>query len=492
MEIKSCFICPVRETLLLEFTNRKTRFININECTTTQDDINFIKEANRRYLKQLFDTNKSGLHKFDGCLPIVCLDIAINNQDSKHSLNKTSPKYLINYFIALMEILFQDYFLNKSIFQRDTSLIPIPTSVEKMQTLMVEMTDILTQHGLQGENGDNHFSYVFQIILQQLFTLENKCLKKTEKMNKNLKKISGTKGIGDIHDMLNSIKNLKGMQESLSECAETIHKCISNNRNNILSTVMNEENEKMMAVKQVFQHITNDADVKIYSNLNISLDVMFSAIGEVFNVLFLSIMPQQSMLECLLASFYHTAVLNEMNLLTLFSQMTQMPILFKLIYSCFKTNCDEAYQKMAENYLLSNHTSVLNQINRLNGDLENDLQAVCVIASKSDLQNTEYMDALFYVLNSKKNTTYHFYVITIASLYTQTVCVQLNKDNKLNNTKLFARPLYKMFNLFYVYVNSLDRDTVLSSQTFDSFSQIYKQELDGCLAEFIKNVEKIT
>lgn len=82
---------------------------------------------------------------------------------------------------------------------------------------------------------------------------------------------------------------------NLNKCVNTIHKCIYDNRGTILSRVMMEGDENV-AVKQVYRNISQNLDVAIYPILEISLNARFSAIREVFNVWFLSIIPQNSTL----------------------------------------------------------------------------------------------------------------------------------------------------------------------------------------------------
>lgn len=77
------------------------------------------------------------------------------------------------------------------------------------------MMSPISQTSQNMANENNHFSYTFQIIMQQLFILENKHVTKTEKKVKSFNEISGVKGIGDMTSILKSMESLKEMQECL-------------------------------------------------------------------------------------------------------------------------------------------------------------------------------------------------------------------------------------------------------------------------------------
>ena len=482
-DIKSYFIDPVRQTLLVASDEEKYTF-TIDGNKNSDEELKLILEANRRYVKTLMMKNVSQQSNFDGCLPSVCLNVPLP------SVN-VSPKYLINCFIAIIKLLFNDFRVSRNhdpFFIRDETTIDIPTSSDKMQLLMETVMNTVGA----GDSESFDVKNIFRMFMQQFAVMENKLQSRTDKLNKMRKRCNMVGGLGNVDDAFATVNQVSDFKKSLNQCAVSTHELIGNQKKTILQAVLDENNPSMVAMKQVYKIITADAKTPIYYNTDISLDVMFAAIGEIFNVLFLNVAPQTSMMDSLLGSFYHTAVLNELKLLERFSDIIQWPVLYRITYCCFKAPTDdEATQRERERYLRENYPSILNHVNRLGDDRDKNLQGMCNISVKTNFQDQKLLEALYYALDEKRHCTYEFYVVMMGHLYAQCFCCDLKRENKISNVKKFIQPLHEIMTCYYQHVNQIGLQNALCSETFDTFSKLNDNELRETAQNFMNVVQNL-
>ena len=483
MDLINCYINAHKNEMILIFNNNVTRTLKISNAQP--QDYDLIDRGNRLFTINLHkrQINKDEF-KIDGCLPIHCLDIPKNTPKVN-----ISPVYLINCFIYIMKILFSSKCQDDKTFVRDDSgIINIPTNQEKMNDLMSKVFKSMEE---SKSNDDFNFNNIFHILLQQIILLEKQSVSNNVKINKSLKNASINGGIGNIHNIYDTIKNVVGIEKTLNQCADTIHHCMLNYRDDILNIVLNPNNGNFWAVKQVFAYINNDTS-PLYYNLNISYKTIFSAIGEVFNALFLFIIPQYSMNESIMASFYQSAVLNELNMLNIFSDKIQLPILHRLTHSCFKTNFNDEIINKSENYLRNNHSKVLKNLKYMK-DLQfhDNILLLCKIAAMSNISDSEYTNSLYYLLNETQSRSVAFYLVLLATIYIQSKCLNLSKENKISNAQKFIEPLHKIINLFGNYVKKIGLEHVLNDETFNAFNELHKNELQEATAKFVSVIPNI-
>ena len=514
--------CLVRNhQLMLSFPDKGNCFINIDGDKNTPDELEAISKGNRLFSIILFTGNR---HEEDGCLPSKCLDIA------GPSVN-ISPRYLINCFINTVECVFSsdnDYNNNNndsnSLFVRDKDTVELPMSSDKMESLIPEMFDkcripkeeqtmmeVDCDEDTCDDNSDDTDLYLFiNTIIEQLYKMQGNIssyLSKSYNNSKSLqKKASVVGGFGsniftnifeDIDKHNNNGDSV--LKNGMKDCAQTIHKAMRRHRMELRRLVEDENDQEMKSVKTLIRLVkkkdNESAGKSLYVNDEISLKLMFDCIGEINNALFLNIIPKTSMMTAMQAVFYHAAVLREMKILEKFSHLIQMPILYRLIYCCFKDDSNSNSYVIAEynKYMRENYKGVFSQINKLrdNKDRNNsddnfdtNVEIICSIASKSNIQDEKYKESLYWLLNEKRWYTFEYYLVLMAVIYMQSKCGNVNNFNKISNAKTFITPVYEVLILFYRHVNDLGLETSLRPSTIESFSDLYRKELRGAVGKF--------
>ena len=113
----------------------------------------------------------------------------------------------------------------------------------------------------------------------------------------------------------------------------------------------------MWAIKEFVNVVKNSKSDPIYFNENITFHIMIHAIGEIFHSLFIDILPNESMESAIHGTLYHMAYLQDLNLLDTFKKYLYIPILYRLIYSCYKIN--SPFIETSLKYISGNHSCIL-------------------------------------------------------------------------------------------------------------------------------------
>lgn len=464
----TCFINAKEKLLLIREEDGKggARQIRLDADSYSPDELALISKCNRHFLASIYQTGLLDKSRMDGCLPKACLEI--------NSAGVISPKYLINCFIHTVQLLLRDEIGDKC--ARDVNTVAIPTTPEKITNLYSTMLQNVEQHQEQSEPGEEDLSALLKMVMGYMAELQNQTNKKLEKGKKNLSMVGGVN-----HNMFMDKENM--VQDMMGNCVEIINAAFEQHRLAIIAMVMGygEANPK---IADVIGRVVED-DKPIYANTQISLNAMMSFLGEVFNALFFKILPSTSMTVSMQAVIYHMATLNELNLLEDFSHTVHLPIIYRLVHSCFEDQgpCDiEAVSK----YLSAEHSGIYNSLSHLcdTTDPSNRLAYLCEVAVACNVTDEKLTAAIYWYLNARRKYTIEFYLITLVSVYTQNKCAGLNKLNKKCNAVAFARPLHTILLLFRDHVREFGLDLALCDHTLVSFTQKYGKELKSCVQQF--------
>ena len=472
------------KTINIVLENDETFLINIEDDKNSEDILKLIDEVNRRYSVIIYTNpnNKRDLASY-GCLTTKC--VGLNNIP----LTFVNPKYIINIFLQLLQCLFRDDIRLERYFKRDEATIKIPTSEENISLLVDKLLHIFNKEEdmntkINDDEDDTYFNIkdLFSIIIEYLIKLQNS--NKIQKKISNGSFLKNASFVGGIN--IEALGNLRDdFNETILQTGDIIHKSLYDNKNEVYKQCR--EN-----IDLIIQTINEDSDTDLYANMKISFKFMMQMIGEFFKALFVNILPRKSMLNSIYAILYHAAVLNELNILDYYSNLIQLPLLYRLIYSCYKD--DNMTDPKYHQYLKENHNSIYKNIQNLCEDEEaaKALEAICEIASKLDIRDINQLDSVYWVLNEKRGYTLEFYVIIITTLYVRGKCSTMNKSNKLLNAKLFIEPIYNLLRLFHKYIvyDINDLNAALCTNTFDHFSKIYSVDIQNVLHNFSKNIHK--
>ena len=212
-----CIINTEKQTLVCrsESSNNTNKIYQLNRCKNLpKEDLIMIAKYNREYLSYLCKIGKMNDINYDGCLPIRCLDMNIDIDNCQNDEEITiSPKYLINCFIHLLQLLVTEEERNNNdfnrIFIRDTT-IQIPTTHEKIQYMFNhilkqfldidlhpedEKMEMEVDGKIENDNdNDNDFGdllYLLKMVIGHVAELQQHTSKKLGKCKKNMSIIGG-------------------------------------------------------------------------------------------------------------------------------------------------------------------------------------------------------------------------------------------------------------------------------------------------------------
>ena len=505
-----------KDVLILALSDRTNREVII-EGGYSDEEMKIIHDINRRHIMKVFEEK---LHT-DGCLPSACIGV------DKPSVN-ISPRYLMHCFVNIMELLFKTN-ENVALFARDKDIISLPTSNDNLEKIMMAMTSTVDPSFLSSSssssssymdveegdinnnnNNDNnniHFTVFLRVLVEKMFSMQRNLKEMISKNTNKINRKASTIGGINYAALMKNNEEVDILSSGLQECSNVIHDVIQKNAKMITRMLLDTKDTSMVAMKEVIKIYSQPQQQQqpLYANLNISFELMYKCIGEVFNVLFFNIIPQKSMMEAMQGSFYNAAVLSELNLLERYNDILCRPILYRLIHSCFK---DESFLSSSssssslpqedddvhEKYLDIEYRGVLTQIEKLERggcrkNWDDEILGRIAIKSITSIRDKQYIEALYWVLNRKRSYTFEYYIILMSVLYINARCPNVNNATKLSNVLKFIIPVYSIMKLFHQYVTKLGIENSLCSATMDTFSTIYQRELKDMIENFSESIK---
>ena len=467
--IKKCLINREENLITVDLKKNEneieTIYIDVLNENNSNEILKFIDKANRYYSSILHTVNKTEVCDSYGSLTskvIGLYDIPIT---------LVNPKYIINVFLKILKYMYMDETKYLNCFKRDESL-NIPTSQENISKLINE---IITNNNFEENNDENMIDIkdTIVIILEQIANLQNNKIQKRINNGSLQKRVNIFGGISNFD--INSLK--PSFDETLLHTGDKIHNLIYEYKLQIYEHCKDN-------IEYVKQCMDIDPSISLYQNVNISFEFMMDTIGKIFNIVFTNILPQKSMLDCVYATLYQAAFLNELNILKYYSKIIQLPIMYRLIYSFYKDNSLTLPLQSYDN-------SISKLIDKLSKK-EKDIDTICNIALKINIQNLDELNNIYWILNDKRGLTYEYYIIVIISIYIMGKCRDLIKSNKILNGKNFGEPIYDLFHKFRQYiVNDIKNlENALCSNTFDNFNKLYSTDIKICMKNFIQNIHK--
>ena len=448
--------------------------INIKVDTTENDTFfeNLIDMANRHYAATIFNIKESEKIQEYGCLTSKVLGL------SDIPLTFMNPKYLINLFIKLVECLLLVDETTRHYFIRDECSVELPTTEQNISNLI---SDVMTTCLNDNSSIDGNDIDIKDLFLTVLYFMSNLSASNVKKINNNSlkKKINMAGGIRNIQQLYNNDFLKNKIDTTLRKTGDTIHHLIREHK----SLILQQHKSCFGDFHVILDVIKSNPNLTIYQNTNISYKFMMQFIRNLFNELFIEILPKTTMTNCLYATLYQASVLNELNILKYNSKYIQIPIIYKLIYSFYK--CDYQLPSQSSDINRSIWT-LIDQLSEKDIQQTHIVDILCQIALKVDIHETNQLDEIFWLLNEKRGYTYEFYIILLISLYSLCRCQTMNKPNKLLNCKKFIMPLYDIIYNFYSYVvlEIKDLNMALCDQTLNNFSKMYSREIMHCFKKF--------
>ena len=508
MNIENCYINADDQTLILTLSDKNTLVIKIDGDINNDQELSLISEANRRHLI----ANRNNCRFKNGCLPAACLGL---NTKENGSFNVNS-RYLINFFIHLMKLLANKNDPNNNnidiTFGRDGDVY-IPTSNSNMNDLLNKVFHEIENYKSNNNDDDNNNNnvlfavdnnnnnnqhhpglnpmiHIFNTCLQQFLNIEKKLEAKNNKVVNKLQKHQGrAPGIPTLKSLIDNVNNNGNCQfsnkfiKALDECSQMMESCIELHKDDILKIVLNPDNSEMIGMKQFLELMNaKQPPLPIYHNQVIDFKLMFVCIGEVINAAFLNIIPQKSMIEAVMACMYHTSFLEEMNMLNRFANLTYLPIIYRFIRCCFKIPENENEYVKSSQLLGPGIIKEIKSLNNANNSVDDNITHLCKIGLKmEDASDAIYISALYYAFNEIRGSSHEIYIIFLITILAKGYYAEMNKNNKILNTKNIITPLYHMIDAFYKHVIQQDIQHAMSIFTLDSFYNTNQ-------AEILKNV----
>lgn len=536
-KILDCFINSNKKCILYKTHPESWQEFDI--CLANfdnQEEIDFINKANRYFMKRLFKLSENDRKNADGYLPVKCI-----LQDKVEENSCISPKYILNLFIKLIQLITSDSDDNQGIFSRDKDYT-LPASTDKMKEIMNELiqSQIHGEFLVSNDNMENGFAFVqqfLQLFMKQLDSVQNLVFSKIDNIQNNSKlkrNTNFTRGINltQINQKVNKVDDqiINSLLENIHESSHVVHDAIRQHRMTILSQLLN--NASNSYTKRVIEIIQDSPDVAIYENQEISFDLMFNTIGEIFNIAFMVIFPKISMTLSVMGSLYYTTVMKELGIINVFGRRTQIPIISRLIYSCkdCKLAIPDLDRDMAEEYFKMTFPFVYNQIKsvntngiipRMNSSIlhtnqnqavpyykmlesfcenyERNLDFVLKLGRKFNINDELYSNRLFTFLNDQRGHSYEYYLIAILGIFSNTYSRynSLGKNNKALNEKNFITPVHCILTLFFCYINN-NSAFILEDLTYENielllngFAMTYKDEINGALKDMFTTATRI-
>lgn len=479
----------------------------------TPRQLDIIQEANRVFLIRV---HQEGRHGIDGCLPLKCIWDSNKEEGGKAASTNINPRYLLNCFIDTLQHLNHEDD-NRDLFVRDGD-ITIPATREKMLDLMTKysFSDNMYNANLlnvtkttsrdvnwEDDNDLIDLSYFMSMVLKQAQLLGQRMHNKWQKMQQDPKfkrAIALSGGItqnsipSNKDDSFFSLVN-EELEAATRNCTTHVHSEIKRNRELMLNT--------LVRLQSVIGKITSTMDVPIYYNTALTFGDMFAVLGEIFDMLFMYILPKQSMGSTLSGIMYYATVMDELGMRGLVEDHLMYPILLRLAFCCLK-NEDNPECVVDETYLSQNHTKIFKDICKVNknaitpgvkyemNNVEENLNFIMSVADKCDLQDAKLIDTLYHVLEYRRHRTYEFYLIMFLRAM-NIKGINANKRDRLLNVKNIFTPLHEIMTCFYLYVNRQDVYTAIfqgnvvhCQAMLEGFNKLYAKELKGALQKFLK------
>ena len=496
-EISKCLINSQNENLIITFTDGTNTLIPIsNQSNHLQD----IYHANNNVYRQFMFEGANVPEQFrDGCLPSIFLGI-----DDCPAVN-INLRYLINSYLSHMDIIF-GCDGNRYLFQRDQNY-DIPISEAGLRELYSEMISGLNepvngqpQHE-QVEEEEQSIQLLLKVVLQYIIHMlpdENDISHKYEKkINKMKRKTNVCGGVSNVNNMIDQIKNIQfsmnDIKSNMSKSVESIKTFLLQNKLEIARIIQNDE--KTNAIKRVNAIITNiDSQIPpLYILSEITPELMFQAIGDIFSVAFECLIPKTSFTLALHASFYNSAFLYKMNLLDRYKNVLFLPVIYRLTHSCFKDDTISSERvEVAMKNMEAYCPRIISDIHRLSNPLATDdarCDVICGMGARVTATDESMLNALYILMNEIRGYTIELYLILLVSVFLQTPkYAAMNTENKKMNAKNFISPLYTIICLFQKFIEGAGKELVFCSSTIESFNKIYGSEMKKVIAEFSRKM----
>ena len=559
INIVNCVIVPHTKSFIIQSRQKdsnetKTETINLNQFNLrNKNDRDFINTANRIFISEMYTKHK-GKSIYDGLLPFNCLITNENNEIASDDDRIVSPRYLINCFIHLMDLLLRDNDgVSPKLFDRDENIM-IPASDERMQEMIKEMLakqpTAFSPFNSNGEGGGDGFSnntdnnqlgMFFSILMSQMKKVEEFLSKKMENLqnsqsvrkNANLMgrvNFQQQQGGGGFAGEGKSGFIFSDAITNLGESREQIHAFIRQYSQSIIEECLKDDdnnNNEDNGLRQVLQILAaTPKDVPIYANQHITFPLMFKTLGQVFEVVFMKFLPRLSMTLCMIGSIYYATFLNEIKLFNTFNYQLQFPMILRIIYSCYPDNSGRfcINRDLSEMFMRDNYQSIYKYIQNVqnNGigigmeeeEEEEELNAskrdenlnfIIKVAAKYDLENNDFSNHLYTVLNTKRGRLYEYYIIAIAGLYLNGIAKTQGLTRKIdreNNGKQFITPIHRVLTELYQFSNRtafkqdmIDDAGFIKYNNITQFLNLFNSEkgelLEKCMKDTITSIGTI-
>lgn len=527
--------------------HKKTCTLSIKEILNTPGGDVIITWANRKYISDLFKLKLNSLTSLEstftehkqkeedtrivGCLPVVLLDISTTENNLI-----LDPRRLTNWFIQIISrvipietILPPELVreVNMTFYIRDTNIfLPRHGVMTNIPDLIFSALNTLETENIWelGDNGEKlshellSISCIFKLLipkLQSIFISSHRKRNISGKIKSGKFKMSPEfQKILHENNLLNKIEkwsenSLKFISDKLREYSVFF-----------LNKLGDVNDTNIWAVKEFINVAQKSETIPIYFNENITFRIMIHAIGEIFHSLFTDILPNESMESAIHGALYHMIYLHDLKLLDTFKKYLYIPILYRLIYSCYKINSPFIKPSLA--YLSENHSDIYHSLleyqnkNPLwqgneNTDLiawmeincESSVDRLCLIASQSEkyLNDEKFMDALYWTVYDIRGQALDYYIIFLLIVYKNSLSLKniklgntMSKENKTLNCKNLVSPFFRIFVCFYDYIQNIPPHLItvdiLNSSEFGELPQ-YRHIIITALSDFFKGNEDI-
>ena len=538
VNISECYINKDQRNIVYKIANNPESYtLDLKDVDYTDPHkLQFIHDANRNFMKKIYQFPKENRKNWDGCLPINCLlpqhECLVSTIDDRF----ISPKYLINCFINILKSLLSNNDDN-ILFDRDSEDIVLPATPERMRQIMMESIDTVPQSFGQSLNSPGNdklnvdttlitLQQFLQQFIKQFQTLQHVFSKKMENIQNDTKIKRRLNIVGRLNVPNTNQQNVMEQENILDafilktcESADIVHCSIKQYKEEILQRLMTLPESNIKTVIEIIQQSPN---ITIYENEKISFPLMFGTLGEVFHAMFMCIFPKISMTTSIIGSLYYCTVIKELKLFHKYNKQIQLPIILRLIYSCIDKEfhfISDNQKNTANKYMNEKFPSIYKQIvncqkngilatskDTTDNNFDENLKFICNVGQKFNFKDKEFIDALYITLCANRKRTYEFYLIAALGTYANGLsrCYNTNKINRDLNERQFIAPLHRVLTLLYLFVNSPsiqnykllndmgDIDFVIVDQFLTGFAEIHSEELSKALKEMFEIIGKMS
>lgn len=426
------------------------------------------------------------------CLPIATLDMVKNDNGISEDL--IDAKRLLNWFVYITSLIIA---ADGTFFLRDHDVVVPNIEIEDVIKHILHVYTVILENAIIGESEDDvGIAILFKALSVRIISVFQSGQKKIT--------MKGGRHTNGMNDYLNNeIRNcITNIEDQIREYRDCIYHRITNSSN-------------CWAIKQFINQISKTPDIPIYLNIKITFKTMFHAIGEIMNVFCLDLMPRLSMTNTIGASIFHMLYLKDIGLLGSFAHQINLPVLSRLITSCFPScfpegdgnNSEKHLKILNEQYpLIFNILSVT--MPRLCKGSMDELKTWIISYHKTyvdevdrivtSLLSDEYKnlltdnECLYYSINEIRGNTIEYYIIMLICQYTKTLILSENGMGnrhvlELNRKKLITC-LSKLIVCMYHFVLSVPDQLLTVNILLDgSFidNQLYKHIMIEALRDFL-------